>query len=143
MFSRSSSNPKVSVILSENTSRKWAMSLPVERLNTMQTKTKESKTTNYRVPFTVSQVIDQSIFVIIALVQKYHSRELWVHEDAFDIAMDIFLETMQNLSETDKSMTEEIQNSYSLEEQCSFQINHGYSKCSCGNHSGFKELEIG
>lgn len=92
----------------------------------------------YKVKFTESDIVDLSLFITIALIQKYPSREQWKHPEAFEFAMDIYSITMSGIhSDSDKEELIEVESDI---EQCSWRINHGHSHCTCGNHSGYREV---
>ena len=101
-----------------------------------------AKTTKlFRVKFDSDDITNMSIFITIALIQKYPSIEQWENENAFEMAMDVLSITMGGFhNQSEKDELEEFPEEYIQEEQCSFRLNHGYSHCTCGNHAGFKEV---
>ena len=48
----------------------------------------------FRVKFNSDDITNMSIFITIALIQKYPSIEQWENENAFEMAMDVLSITM-------------------------------------------------
>lgn len=64
----------------------------------------------------------------IALVQKYNQESDWLHSEAYEYAMTLYLAALAGSVTHDEEMEK-------LTEECNLRILSGHSGCICGNHS--------
>lgn len=71
----------------------------------------------------------------IALVQKYNQESDWLHSEAYEYAMSLYLAALAGSITHEQELEE-------LIEQCNLRILAGFSGCICGNHTEGSEGDI-